>query len=65
MIHLKRTVVHYANLISSSINKPFLNYGPLNMLFHILEFLIYVYFNEAFVKKFMKKLSFFNTNFQN
>ena len=27
--------------------------------------LIYVYFNEAFVKNFMKKLSSFNTNFQN
>ena len=25
MIHLKCTVVHYANLNSSSINKPFLN----------------------------------------
>ena len=33
MIHLKCTVVHYANLNSSSINKPFLNYGLLNMLF--------------------------------
>ena len=33
MIHLKFTVVHYANLNSSSINKLFLNYGLLNMLF--------------------------------
>ena len=33
MIHLKCTVVHYSNLNSNSINKPFLNYGPLNMLF--------------------------------
>ena len=33
MIHLKYTVVHYSNLNSSSISKPFLNYGPLNMLF--------------------------------
>ena len=66
MLHLKRTIVHYANLNSSSINKPFLNYGPLNMLFcWVFLFLIYVYFNEAFVKTSMKKLSFFNTNLQN
>ena len=31
----------------------------------ICQFLIYVYFNDAFVKNFMKKLSFFNANFQN
>ena len=53
-IHLKCTVVHYANLNSSSKNKPFLNYGLLNMLFRFFRFLIYVYFSEAFVKKFMK-----------
>ena len=35
------------------------------MLFLSFRFLICVYFNEAFVKKFMKELSFFNTNFQN
>ena len=63
MIHLKCAVVHYANLNSSSINKPFLNYEPLNMLFRFFRFLIYVDFNEAFVKKFMKLL-FFKTNFQ-
>ena len=51
MIHSKCTVVHYANLNSSSRNKSFLNYGPLNMLFRFFRFLIYVYFNEAFVKK--------------
>ena len=54
MIHSKFTVVHYAHLNSSSKNKSFLNYGPLNMLFCFLRFLICVYFNEAFVKKFMK-----------
>ena len=32
MIHLKCTVVHYANLNWSSINKAFLNYRMLNML---------------------------------
>ena len=60
--------MHYANLNSSSINKLFLNCGPLNMLFRFcffFQFLIYVCFNEAFFNKFMKKLSFFNTNFQN
>ena len=39
MIHLKCTVAHYSNLNSSSINKPFLNYGPLNMLFRFFDFL--------------------------
>ena len=38
MIHLKYTVVHYSNLNSSSISKPFLNYGPLNMLFFFYFF---------------------------
>ena len=54
VIHLKCTVAHYANLNSSSKNKPFLNYGSLNMLFRFFRFLIYVYFNETFVKKLMK-----------
>ena len=58
MIHLKCTVVHYSNLNSSSINKPFLIYGWLNMLFlfsFFFLFLVYIYFNEAFV----------NANFRN
>ena len=38
MIHLKCTVVHYSNLNSSSVNKPFLNYAPLNMLFLFFDF---------------------------
>ena len=51
MIQLKCTVVHYANLNSGSINKPFLNYGLLNKLSRsFFRFLIYVYFNEAFAK---------------
>ena len=54
MIHLKCRVVHYGNLNSSSINKPI--YGSLNMLFRFFQFLIHVYFNEAFVKSSMKKL---------
>ena len=63
MTQLKCTVVHYPNLNSSSVNKPFLNYGPLNMLFRFFRFLIYVYFNKAFVKN--STLYSFNTNFQN
>ena len=51
MIHLKCTAVHYT----------FLNYGPLNMLLRFFRFLIYVYFNEPFVKNFMKIISFLNT----
>ena len=54
MIHLKCTLVHYTNLNWSSENKLFLNYGSLNMLFCFFQFLIYVYFNEAFVKIFIK-----------
>ena len=50
MIHLKCIVVHCTNLNWSSKTKPFLNYGSLNMLFRFFRILIYVYFNEAFVK---------------
>ena len=69
MMHLKCTVVYYSYLNSSSMNKLFLNYGPLNMSFRFFRFLVFVYFNEAFVKKKKKKkkkkLSFLNANFQN
>ena len=61
MIHLKCTVVHYSNLNSSSINKLFLNYERLSIFF-FFQFLIYVHFNEAFVKKNIEQLSFFNPN---
>ena len=50
MVHLKCTVVHYANLNSSSINKLFLNYRPLNILFRFFRFLIYVYFMKLLSK---------------
>ena len=65
MIHLKCTIVQYADLNLGSKNKPFLKYGSFNMLFRFFRFLIDIYFNETFVKKLMKKLSLFNTNFQN
>ena len=61
MIHLKCTVVHYSNLNSSSINKLFLNYERLS-IYIFFQFLIYVHFNEAFVKKNIEQLSFFNPN---
>ena len=35
------------------------------VFFFYFRFLIHVYFNEAFVKKIMKQLLFFNPNFQN
>ena len=63
MIHLKCTGVHHANLNSSSKNKPHLRATEHAISF--IQFLIYVYINKAFVKNFMKKLLFFNTNFQN
>ena len=64
MIHLKCTVVHYANLNSSSINKPYLRAIEYAISF-FFRFLIYNYFNEAFAKNLMKKLSIFSTNIQN
>ena len=63
MMIRKSSVAHFSNLNSSSINKPFLDCGPLNMLFYFFPISYFVYFNDAFVKKFMKNLSFFNTNF--
>ena len=35
------------------------------MLFRFFRFLVYVYSNDAFIKIFMKQLSFLNANFQN
>ena len=62
LIHLKCTVVHYANLNLSSASKHYL--GAVEYVIHFFLFLTYVDLNETFVKNFMKKLSFFNTNFQ-
>ena len=50
MVHLKCTGVHYANLNSSSINRLFLNYTPLNILFRFSRFLVYVYFMKLLSK---------------
>ena len=47
MIHLKCTVVHYANLNSSILKLWVVEYA----ISFFFSFIIYVYFNEAFVKK--------------
>ena len=60
LILLKCIVVGYSNENESFTNRLFSNYGPLNMLFHFFRCL----FHEAFVKKSMKKLFFFNFKFQ-
>ena len=65
MIHLKRTVVHYPYLYSSSVHKPFFNHRPSNMLLRLFWFLICVYFKKVFVKIFMQNLPFFNLDFEN
>ena len=70
MIHLKCTFVHYVNLNSSFINKPYfwaVEYAISGCFFFLFffRFLIYIYFNEAFDKNSMGELSFFNANFQN
>ena len=63
MINLKCTVVHYANLNSGSLNKHYLRAVEYAICF--FRFLIYVCFNDAFVKNFTTKMSFFNANLQN
>ena len=55
----------YYNGNESFTGRLFSNYGPLNMLFHFFRYLIYSVFHKTFVKKFMKKLSFFSSNFKN
>ena len=62
IIHLKCTFVHYANLNSSSMNKPYLRTVEYVISFFSISYLCY--FNKAFVKYFMKKTTIFNTNFQ-
>ena len=52
MIHVKHTVVHYANLNSGSINKSYLLATEYAILLGFFLFSIYVYFNKAFIKNF-------------
>ena len=49
----------------SQVGKQRTNYGLLNMLFHFFRYLINSVFYDTFVKRFMKKLSFFSSNFKN
>ena len=56
LIHLKRTVIHYANLNSSSINKPYLR--AVEYAISFFRVLLHIYFNKAFVKSVLKKYHF-------
>ena len=58
MIHLKCTVINYANLNSSSINKPFLNYGSSNILFPFFDFLFMFILTRLLSKTFWKNYHF-------
>ena len=53
------------NLNSSSINKSFLNQGPLNIPFHFCRILVYLCLNEAFFKNLKKKTIIFWYKFPN
>ena len=66
IIHLKCTVVHYTDLNSRSINKPYVRTVENALSCFFFLFLLYVYFKKAFVKDFMEIIiAFFDTNFQN
>ena len=65
LILLKCIVVGYSNGNESFTGRLFSNYRLLNMLFHFFRYLIYSVFYNTFVKRFMKKLSFFSSNFKN
>ena len=65
LILLKYIVLVYSNGNESFTGRLFSNYEPLNMLFHFFRYLIYSVFHVAFVKNFMKKLSFFSSDVKN
>ena len=56
MIHLKCTAVRYANLNSSSLNNHYLRAIKDAISLFLISYLCF--FNETFVKSFMKKVSF-------
>ena len=62
---LLKCIVGYSNENESFTGGLFSNYEPSNMLFHFFLYLICSVFHETFVKKFMKKLSFFSSNSKN
>ena len=65
LILRKCNCVGCSNGNQSFTGRLFSSYGPLNILFHFFRYLIYSVFHNTFVKKFMKKLSFFSSNFKN
>ena len=65
LILLKCIVVGYCKENESFICRLFSNYEPLNMLFHIFRYINYSVFHETFAQKFIKKLSFSRSNFEN
>ena len=62
MIHLKYPVVRYANLNSSSIKKPFLNYRPSNMLFRSFDYLFVLLSTRLLSKTLLKSYHFLIKN---
>ena len=65
LILLKCIVLGCSDGNESFIGKLFSSYRSLNMLLHFFQYLIYSVFHETFIKKFLKKLSFFSANFKN
>ena len=63
MIHLKYTVVHYVNLNSSPINKPYLRSFEYVISIFFFDFL-FMFFLTRPLSKFLKTII-FNRNFQN
>ena len=65
MIQIKCAVVYYSNLNPSSINKPSLNYGPLNMLFLFFFDFLFVFILTRLLSKNYEITIILNVNFQN
>ena len=65
LILLKCIVLGCSDGNESFIGKLFSSYRSLNMLLHFFQYLIYSVFHETFIKKFLKKLSFFSSDFKN
>ena len=65
LIVLKFIAVGCFNGTECFTGRLFLNYGPLNILFHFFWYLIFSVFHETFVKQLMKMLRFSISNFRN
>ena len=57
MIYLKCTVVHYDNLNSSSLNKPYVRFVECAKSFFSISY-FYIYFNKGFVKNYEETIIF-------